>query len=146
MDISKTSKSSFYPLMIAVNEIPHNRRQNSLMVSFFFLDNGNVSSFDDKMLKIPIEHLNEISEKVFNSWTTLVYFERHLSEELSRYLSISLTEEEILNFDLLSFGADWQNTFPILSKIVRIVHCIPASSAELKNLVGRWVDSDESAI
>lgn len=60
------------------------------------------------------------------------YFERHLSEELSRYLSISLTEEEILNFDLLSFGADWQKTFPILSKIVRIVHCIPASSAEIE--------------
>lgn len=32
------------------------------MVSFFFLDNGNVT-FDDKMLKIPIEDLNEISEK-----------------------------------------------------------------------------------
>ena len=60
------------------------------------------------------------------------YFEEHLSEELSRYLSISLTEEEILHFDLLSFWADRQKTFPILSKIVRIVHCIPASSAEIE--------------
>ena len=55
-----------------------------------------------------------------------------MSEELSRYLSISLTEEEILHFDLLSFWADRQKTFPILSKIVRIVHCIPASSAEIE--------------
>ena len=43
------------------------------MVSFFFLANGNVS-FNDKVLKIPIEDLNEISEKVFNSWTTFVYW------------------------------------------------------------------------
>ena len=62
VDISKTSKSSLYPLMIAVNEIPQNRRQDSLMVSFFFLTNGNVT-FDEKMLKIPIEDPNEISEK-----------------------------------------------------------------------------------
>ena len=38
----------------------------------------------------------------------------------------------ILHFDLLSFWADRQKTFPILSKIVRIVHCIPASSAEIE--------------
>ena len=48
--------------MIGVNEIPQNRRQVSLMASFFFLTNGNVT-FDDKMLKIPVEDLNEISEK-----------------------------------------------------------------------------------
>ena len=86
------------------------------MVSFFFLANGNVS-FNDKMLKIPIEDLNEISEKVFNSWTTLVYFERHLSEELSRYLSISLTEEESLNFDLLSFGPIGRKLFQYCQKL-----------------------------
>lgn len=59
-------------------------------------------------------------------------FEERLSEELSRYLLISLTEEEILQFELLRFWADRQKTFPILSNIVRIVHCIPASSAEIE--------------
>ena len=59
-------------------------------------------------------------------------FEECLSEELSRYLLISLTEEEILQFELLRFWADRQKTFPILSNIVRIVHCIPASSAEIE--------------
>ena len=48
------------------------------------------------------------------------------------YLLISLTEEEILQFELLRFWADRQKTFSILSNIVRIVHCIPASSAEIK--------------
>ena len=37
-----------------------------------------------------------------------------------------------MHFDILSFWADRQKTFPILSKIVRIVHCIPASSAEIE--------------
>ena len=55
-----------------------------------------------------------------------------MSEGLSRYLLISLTEEEILQFELLRFWADRQTTFPILSNIVRIVHCIPASSAEIE--------------
>ena len=32
------------------------------MASFFFLANGNVS-FNDKMLKIPMEDLNKMSEK-----------------------------------------------------------------------------------
>ena len=59
-------------------------------------------------------------------------FEERLSEELSRYLLISLTEEEILQFELLRFWADRQKTFPILSNIVRIVHCIPASSSEIE--------------
>ena len=49
------------------------------------------------------------------------------------YLLISLTEEEILQFELLRFWADRQKTFPILSNIVRMVQiCIPASSAEIK--------------
>ena len=48
------------------------------------------------------------------------------------YLLISLTGEEILQFELLRFWADMQKTFPILSNIVRIVHCIPASSAEIE--------------
>jgi hypothetical protein len=63
VDISKSSKSSLHPLMIAFHENPQKKRQDSLMVAFFFLGNANVS-LDNRMLKIPIQELHTILNKI----------------------------------------------------------------------------------
>ena len=61
----KSSKSSVYPLMIAVNELPPILRGSNLIVPFVFQRDDD-NDFDDRFLAPFIEELNKLSAEGFN--------------------------------------------------------------------------------
>ena len=60
-----------------------------------------------------------------------------IEEELCSYMGLILTNEEMFDFDLLSFWKRSAKSFPILSKLARVIHCIPASSVEIERVWSR---------
>ena len=52
--------------------------------------------------------------------------------ELSKYLI--LTDDEILQFDLMKWWCEHQNIFPLLARFARSVYCIPATAAQIKRV------------
>jgi hypothetical protein len=52
-------------------------------------------------------------------------------DELTRYLSMNLDKSKLLS-NPLQFWNQHQELFPILSKLARQIHCIPASSAAVE--------------
>ena len=58
-------------------------------------------------------------------------------EELSSYTRLILTNEEIVDFDLLSFWKLRSKSYTLLSKFTRVIHCIPSSSMEIERVCSR---------
>ena len=60
----------------------------------------------------------------------------HIEEELASYMGLTLINEQIFDFDLLGF---WKRSesYTILSKLARVIHCIPASSVEIERVWSR---------
>ncbi len=66
--------------------------------------------------------------------TTEICRKTVLELELEKYLSINLSDEEILNFDLLNWWRTHRLVFPTLAKLARGVFAIPATAAQIERV------------
>ena len=59
LEVSKSSNSSLYPVMIIVNELPPHLRQRNMIVPFLFRKHDSVD-FTDSLLKTLVQELNSL--------------------------------------------------------------------------------------
>ena len=78
-----------------------------------------------KLLKL------ELLKKITNSPTTTV---PKLQKEIEKYRSITLSDDEILDFELLPWWCSHIGVFPILAKIARAVFAVPATAAHIERV------------
>ena len=71
------------------------------------------------------------SKKITNSPTTTV---PKLQKEIEKYRSITLSDDEILDFELLPWWCSHIGVFPILAKIARAVFAVPATAAHIERV------------
>ena len=57
-----------------------------------------------------------------------------VAKEIEKYRSITLSDDEILDFELLPWWRSHIGVFPILAKIARAVFAVPATAAHIERV------------
>ncbi|KAL5263690.1 hypothetical protein ACHWQZ_G008907 [Mnemiopsis leidyi] len=94
LEVSKSSNSSLYPVMIVINELPPYLRQRNMVVPFLFRKSGDVD-FTDSLLKNLVQELNSLFLKGV-SWEDL-----NGSSHCTQVVPFCICTDSMMKFKLL---------------------------------------------